>query len=168
MFLHRVFLLTCNLQGVTVLSIYLAKRKCFVYGVKMRNENKKRQTGCPITFGLDTFGDRWSLLIIREIMLRGKKTYSEFIEADEGIATNILIDRLKHLEAEGIVEKNRDPDNRRSFIYTLTKKGRDLAPIILEIVIWAGEHDQRPFALKTVLAKIDKDREGFESELRAE
>ncbi len=133
----------------------------------MRNENKKRESGCPIAFGLDTFGDRWSLLVIREIMLRGKRTYSEFLEADEGIATNILINRLKHLEAEGIIEKSRDPDNRRSFIYTLTKKGRDLAPIILEIILWSGEHDHRPTALRDVLGKIRKDRAGFEAELRS-
>jgi DNA-binding HxlR family transcriptional regulator len=134
----------------------------------MKTENKKRETGCPITFGLDTFGDRWSLLIIREIMLQGKKTYSEFLEADEGIASNILIARLKHLEAEGIVEKSRDPENRRAFIYELTKKGRDLAPILLEIIIWSGMHDSRPHALKTVLNKIEQDREGFEASLRAE
>jgi DNA-binding HxlR family transcriptional regulator len=134
----------------------------------MKTENKKRETGCPITFGLDTFGDRWSLLIIREIMLQGKKTYSEFLEADEGIASNILIARLKHLEAEGIVEKSRDPENRRAFIYELTKKGRDLAPILLEIIIWSGMHDKRPYALKTVLNKIEQDREGFEASLRAE
>jgi DNA-binding HxlR family transcriptional regulator len=134
----------------------------------MKTEDKKRKTGCPIAFGLDTFGDRWTLLIIREIMLRGKRTYSEFLEADEGIASNILIARLKHLEAEGIVEKSRDPDNRRAFIYELTKKGRDLAPILLEIVIWSGMHDDRPFALRTVLEKIEHDREGFETSLRAE
>lgn len=134
----------------------------------MKTENKKRETGCPITFGLDTFGDRWSLLIIREIMLQGKKTYSEFLEADEGIASNILIARLKHLEAEGIVEKSRDPENRRAFIYDLTKKGRDLAPILLEIIIWSGMHDKRPYALKTVLSKIEQDREGFEASLRAQ
>lgn len=133
----------------------------------MRNETKKRESGCPIAFGLDTFGDRWSLLVIREIMLRGKRTYSEFLEADEGIATNILIDRLKHLEAEDIIDKSRDPDNRRSFIYTLTKKGRDLAPIILEIILWSGEHDHRPAALRDVLGKIRSDREGFEAELRS-
>ena len=133
----------------------------------MRSEHKKRQSGCPITFGLDTFGDRWSLLVIREIMLLGKKTYSEFMEADEGIASNILIDRLKHLETEGIIDKSRDPENRRSFIYALTKKGRDLAPIILEIVIWSGTHDQRPCALRGVLQNINKDREGFEAGLRA-
>lgn len=134
----------------------------------MKAETKKRETGCPIAFGLDTFGDRWSLLIIREIMLRGKRTYSEFLEADEGIASNILVARLKHLEAEGIVEKSRDPENRPAFIYELTKKGRDLAPILLEIIIWSGMHDNRSFALRTVLNKIKKDREGFEASLRAE
>ncbi len=132
----------------------------------MKPENKFRETGCPVAFGLDTFGDRWSLLIIREIMLRGKKTYSEFMEADEGFATNILIARLKHLEAAGIIVKSRDPDNRRSFIYTLTKKGHDLAPLMLEIIIWSGEHDNRPFAMKNVLQKIQNDRESFEASLR--
>jgi len=133
----------------------------------MRNENKMRQTGCPIAFGLDTFGDRWSLLVIREIMLRGKKTYSEFLDAEESISTNILADRLKHLEAEGIVEKSRDPNFHKSFIYELTEKGRDLAPIILDIVVWSGKHDQRPEALRGVLKKIKKDRKGFEAELLA-
>jgi len=134
----------------------------------MRNENKNRQTGCPITFGLDTFGDRWSLLIIREIMLRGKKTYSEFMEAEEAIASNILVARLKHLEAENIVIKSRDPENRRSFLYTLSKKGRDLAPILLEIILWSGMHDQRPIATRDVLNKIKKDRKGFEASLRSQ
>jgi len=134
----------------------------------MKQENKKRETGCPIAFGLDTFGDRWSLLIIREIMLRGKRTYSEFLEADEGIATNILIARLKHLEAEGIVSKSRDPDNRRAFIYELTKKGRDLAPILIEIIIWSGLHDHRPYALRNVLKEIKEDRESFEAALKEE
>jgi DNA-binding HxlR family transcriptional regulator len=133
----------------------------------MKDKNKNRQTGCPIAFGLDTFGDKWSLLVIREILLLGKKTYSEFLEADEKIATNILIDRLKHLEAEGIIEKNRDPENRRSFLYTMTPKGLDLAPILIEIILWSGTHDDRPFAMHDVLDKINNDREGFEAKLRA-
>ena len=133
----------------------------------MRNENKKRQSGCPVAFGLDTFGDRWSLLVIREIMLRGKTTYSEFMAADEGISSNILVDRLKHLEAEGILKKSRDPENHRSFTYALTKKGRDLAPILVEIILWSGTHDRRPNALRDVLKKIREDREGFEANLRA-
>lgn len=133
----------------------------------MKTESKKRSSGCPIAFGLDTFGDRWSLLIIREIMLRGKRTYSEFLTADEGIATNILVDRLKQLEADGILEKSRDPENRRSFLYNLTQKGRDLAPILLEIVIWSGKYDNRPGAMREVLEKVQQDREGFEAELRS-
>lgn len=132
----------------------------------MRNDDKKRQSGCPIAFGLDTFGDRWSLLVIREMMVRGKKTYGEFLEAEEGISTNILADRLKHLETEGIVSKSRDPDNRRSFIYALTPKGRDLAPIIIEIIQWSGAHDHRPFALREPLQKIQRDRAAFETDLR--
>ncbi len=100
-------------------------------------------------------------------MLRGKRTYSEFLEADEAIATNILIARLKHLEAEGIIKKSRDPENRRSFIYALTAKGRDLAPIMLEIILWSGEYDDRPFAMKDIRDKIRHDRAGFEADLRA-
>ncbi len=86
--------------------------------------------------------------------------------ADEKIATNILVDRLKHLEAEGIILKARDPENRRSFLYTLTKKGRDLAPILLEIIIWSGAHDDRDIALRNILEKIKADRAGFEASLR--
>ncbi len=133
----------------------------------MRNENKMRQSGCPIAFGLDTFGDRWSLLVIRELMLKGKKTYGEFLEIDEGIATNVLSDRLRHLEAEGIITKARDPENRRSYIYSLTDKGRDLTPIIVEMILWSGKHDQREQALRAALDSIKADRTGFEHKLRS-
>lgn len=134
----------------------------------MRTKNKLRLSGCPIAFGLDTFGDRWSLLIIREIMVKGNTTYTDFIDIDEKIATNILIDRLKHLQAEDIIVKERDPNNRRSYTYRLTKKGRDLAPVIIEIIIWSGLHDHRDFALRDVLKKIKRDRRGFEKKLRAQ
>lgn len=133
----------------------------------MRSEHKKRPTGCPVAFGLDTFGDRWSLLIIREIMLKGKKTYSEFLEADEGISTNILVDRLKHLEAEGIIAKSRDPENHRRFLYTLTPKGIDLMPVMLEIILWSGRHDNRPFALRGAVDRIRNNRPALEAEIRS-
>lgn len=133
----------------------------------MKNIDKKRQTGCPIAFGLDTFGDKWTLLVIREMMLRGKKTYSEFLAADEGISTNILADRLKHLEADGVIMKARDPENGRSYTYSLTLKGYDLAPIVLEIINWSGRHDHRPFAMKGALEKIQADRNGYEARIRA-
>ena len=125
-----------------------------------------RQSGCPVAFSLDMFGDRWSLLVIREIMLRGKTTYSDFQNIEEAIATNVLADRLKHLETEGIIAKHRDPDNRRSYIYSLTEKGRDLASIMIEIILWGGRHDQRPQAMRDVVNKIQKDRTGFEKSIR--
>jgi len=128
---------------------------------------KQHKSGCPIAFGLDTFGDRWSLLIIRGMMIEGQRTYSDFLKAEEGIATNILIDRLKHLENAGIVEKKRDPENRRSFVYNLTEKGRDLAPILIEIILWSGAHDQRDEALRDVFQDIQKDRSAFEKKLRS-
>lgn len=131
----------------------------------MKTNRKNRRTGCPVAFGLDVFGDKWTLLVIREIMLRGKKSYSEFLEMDEGIATNTLVDRLKNLETAGIVLKARDPDNRRSFIYTLTQKGRDLAPILLEIIIWSGAHDERAFAMRDMLEKIQQGRAVLENRL---
>ena len=128
----------------------------------MAQKNIKRTTGCPVAFGLDIFGDRWTLIIIRDIMIKGIRTYSGFLESDEKIATNILVDRLKLLEAEGIVEKSRDPENRRSFIYTLTQKGRELAPVLIEIIKWSGVYDTRPFALKETSGRIRKDRQAFE------
>ncbi|MDH3743082.1 MAG: helix-turn-helix transcriptional regulator [Hyphomicrobiales bacterium] len=130
------------------------------------SEDKKRSSGCPIAFGLDTFGDRWSLLIIRDMMLSGKKTYGDFLDGEEAISTNILADRLKYLEAEGIVAKSRDPENRRSFIYSLTEKGRDLAPVVLEIIKWGGKYDHRPNARKTVPEQVRHDGKGLEAKLR--
>ena len=133
----------------------------------MTRKHKMHTSGCPLAFALDIFGDRWSFLILREMMLRGKKTYSEFLEIDEGIATNILADRLKHLETDGLIRKTRDPENRRSFIYTLTNKGRDLAPVIIEMILWSGKHDQRPSALRATVEKISKDRHSFEADIRS-
>ncbi|RED52488.1 winged helix-turn-helix transcriptional regulator [Aestuariispira insulae] len=133
----------------------------------MRNTDKQRQSGCPVAFGLDTFGDRWSLLVIRELMFNGKSTYGEFLEMEEGISTNILADRLKHLEAEGILEKEQDPENRRSYRYRLTKKGRDLAPVMIEIIAWSGRHDKRPFALRAMVEKVARNRVQVEREARS-
>ena len=132
----------------------------------MTKLEKLRPSGCPIAYALDLIGDRWSLLIIREMMIRGNKTYSDFLDAEEKIATNILVDRLKTLTAAGIVTKSRDPDNRRSFIYELTEKGRDLAPLVIEMVIWSGKHDTRDNASRKILNRIRKDRKGFQRQLQ--
>jgi DNA-binding HxlR family transcriptional regulator len=86
-------------------------------------------------------GDRWSLLIIRDMMLRGFRTYKEFMECYEGIATNILADRLRKLIAFGIITAESDPSDGRKLIYSLTAKGIDLAPVLTEMVLWAAAHE---------------------------
>lgn len=133
----------------------------------MSSQGRKHQTGCPVAFGTDTFGDRWTLLVIRDMILHGKRTYGDFLQSGEQIATNILADRLKHLESEGIVAKARDPENRRSYVYRLTDKGLALAPVILEIIRWSGKHMALDKSRKALLARIETDREGLLAEIHA-
>ena len=90
---------------------------------------------------LETFGDKWTLLIVRDLMFKGKSSYTEFLQSDEKISTNILADRLKKLEEHGVVEKNIASDNRSKLVYSLTCKGKDLLPIMLEITAWSVKHD---------------------------
>lgn len=93
---------------------------------------------CPICFALDQFGDKWSLLIVRDLLFRGKRSYQGFLENPEGISTNILADRLKKLAAAGIVDKSLEAGKPR---YALTAKGRDLLPMMLEMARWSSKHD---------------------------
>lgn len=132
----------------------------------MPSPGKKRNTGCPVAFALDTFGDRWSLVVIRDLVMHGKTTYGEFLASDEGIATNVLADRLKHLEAEGILGKSRDPENRRRIIYKLTDKGWELAPMILDMIVWSAKYDPETKVRQPMLDKIADDREEFVAEIR--
>jgi DNA-binding HxlR family transcriptional regulator len=102
----------------------------------------QRRSGCPLNASVEMLGDRWSLLIVRDMMLRGFRTYSEFLTSHEGIATNILADRLRKLEASGIIIAKPDPSDRRKLIYLLSKKGIDLAPVLAEMVLWAASHEE--------------------------
>jgi DNA-binding HxlR family transcriptional regulator len=99
------------------------------------------QGKCPVAFGLDLFGDRWSLLIIRDIVFKGKSHYSDFARSPEKISTNILANRLARLEGEGILSRRPDPTNQTRRIYRLTEKGEALIPVLLEIVRWSAAHD---------------------------
>src|SRR5947209_10805018 len=92
-----------------------------------------RRSDCPINFALETFGDTWSLLIIRDIVYFGKKTYGEFLESEEGMATNILASRLTRLEQQGILVKKPSPLDKRKEEYALTERGLDLVPVLVEM-----------------------------------
>ena len=106
-----------------------------------RKRKVKRRSECPLNASVEMLGDRWSLLIIRDMMLRGFRTYKEFLQCYEGIATNILADRLHKLVAYGILTSEPDPSDGRKLIYSLTAKGIDLAPVLTEMVLWAAAHE---------------------------
>lgn len=125
----------------------------------------KQRSGCPVSIALETFGDRWSLLVIRDLMVRGLRTFKEFQESGEGIATNVLADRLQKLGAAGIVIAEADQRDGRRVNYRLTEKGIDLAPVLLEMLIWGARHEETgaPCAL---IARMAKNREALLAEAR--
>jgi DNA-binding HxlR family transcriptional regulator len=120
---------------------------------------------CPVSTALDIFGDKWTLLVIRDLLFNGKRTYGEFLESEEKIATNILADRLSMLEMAGIISKKKHPDSNAKILYNLTAKGIDLIPILIEIIVWSEKyHDVHPFA-KKFARQLHKDKEGVVRQL---
>jgi DNA-binding HxlR family transcriptional regulator len=119
---------------------------------------------CPVSYTLDFFGDRWTLLILRDMIFSGKSTYGQFLQSEEKIATNILADRLSMLETNGFVTKNAYPENRSRFIYQLTEKGISLLPIIIEMNIWGAKSDSFE-GNKELLSLLKKDKEKTIKEL---
>lgn len=122
--------------------------------------SRGRRSGCPISIALEIVGDAWSLLIVRDLMFKQRQTYNEFLQGGEGIASNILADRLRRLEAAGIVDKQRDPLDARRFVYRLSAKGIDLAPVLVELVIWSARHE-RTDAPAAVVRAMRTDRDAF-------
>lgn len=100
------------------------------------------RSGCPISTALELVGDPWSLLIVRDLLFKKLRTFKEFASAGEGIASNILTERLLRLETHGIVTKRIDAADQRRYVYRLTQKGFDLAPVLMELVVWAAKHEQ--------------------------
>lgn len=125
-----------------------------------RRSNGGHRSSCPINISLELFGDRWSLLIVRDLMFRGTDSFGGFLAAPESIATNILADRLRKLEAAGIVEKSANPEDARSVRYRLTAKGMDLAPVLVEIILWAARHEDTG-APPEMVAEMTSDRKRF-------
>lgn len=101
-----------------------------------------RRSPCPLNASVEMLGDRWSLLILRDMMVWGFKTYKEFLSSHEKIATNVLADRLRRLENSGIIASKPDPSDGRKLIYALTAKGIDLAPVLAEMVLWAARYEK--------------------------
>jgi DNA-binding HxlR family transcriptional regulator len=133
-----------------------------VPGLKPRS---KPRSGCPVSISLEIFGDSWSLLVIRDLMVRGFRTFKEFEGSGEGIATNILADRLKKLVAAGIISTEADETDGRRVNYRLTEKGIGLAPVLLEMLIWGARH-QPTGTPCGVIEEMAKHREKVLTEVR--
>jgi len=121
---------------------------------------------CPINYALESFGDRWTLLVVRDLMFKGKSRYGDFLSSDEGMSTNILADRLKKLEARGLVTKSVDPSNRAKTLYALTEKGRGLLPIMLELTRWSAAHYDECNTPQAFVDALNEDREAVERTIR--
>ena len=124
------------------------------------NKTKKR-SDCPISNSLDIWGDKWSLLIIRDLMFSKECTYGDFLKAGERIATNILASRLQGLEENEIIEKLDHPDSKAKVLYRLTRKGIALMPVMIEINLWAEKYFPIPEDRKAMLKEVKKDKAGF-------
>ncbi len=126
-----------------------------------------QRSHCPINYALESFGDKWTLLIIRDLMFNDKQSYGDFLASGEKISTNILADRLKRLEELGIVTKGAQAPNRSKVAYSLTQKGRDLLPIMLEITRWSGKYDADTYASRSFLMRLEQDRDKLIAAIRA-
>ena len=137
------------------------------YGVRNVGGNPKptRRSGCPVSISLEIFGDRWSLLIIRDLMVRGFRTFKEFAGSGESIATNILADRLRRLETAGIITPEAQEEDRRRVNYRLTEKGIDLAPVLLDLLIWGSRHEDAD-APCAIIEEMAAHREQILTEVR--
>ena len=124
-------------------------------------EKGKKRSDCPISCSLDIWGDKWSLLIIRDLMFAKQCTYGDFLKSPEGIATNILASRLLVLEENKLIEKLEHPDSKAKVLYKLTRKGIDLLPVMLEIHLWAEKNFSIPADKKAMLKEVKKDKAGF-------
>lgn len=124
----------------------------------MKKLPKNNRSECPLSGFLDVLGDKWSLLIIRDLMFNDKNTFGEFLKSPEGIATNILTSRLTTLEANGFIEKLKDTENKKVPQYKLTKKGKDLKPFLIEIYLWTDKYFPIPSDIKAQILEIKKSR----------
>ncbi len=127
---------------------------------------RRRRSDCPIHFGTEVFGDPWTLLILRDLLLKGRSTYSDFLHAEEGIATNVLADRLTRLEEDGLVTAERGIAGGRAHRYHPTRMAIDLLPVLLQIIAWSATYDPATAADPDFVNRLRTDPAGLERDLK--
>jgi DNA-binding HxlR family transcriptional regulator len=116
------------------------------------------RSGCPINFGLELFGDKWTLLVLRDLLIAGKTTFKQFQQSEEGIASNILSERLARLESAGLMTRHSDPTDKRQVDYAPTEAGRKLIPVLVEMAYWGATHDVATAAPPDFVHAYEHDR----------
>ncbi|MBI5771222.1 MAG: helix-turn-helix transcriptional regulator [Verrucomicrobia bacterium] len=128
--------------------------------------NSSRRSDCPIANALEVLGDRWTLLIVRDLVFRGFREYGQFLAADEGISTNILSERLERLRCAGVVVRLDHPTDGKKFVYHLSEKGTDLIPLLVELVLWGAKYTPNHAAPAEVLREMRTNPERMIAGLR--
>lgn len=132
-----------------------------------RSDQPKRST-CPISFALEIFGDRWTLLVLRDLLLKSHSRYRELLACEEGIATNVLADRLKRLEQKGLIRKEQDTQDARQYVYKPTRLAVSVVPMLIEMTVWGARNNKDTTADRDLLRRFDKDRERLIADLQAQ
>jgi len=133
----------------------------------MNRDERKYKSHCPINYAQEVFGDKWSLLIIRDLIFLGKRHYGEFLKSDEKISTNILANRLAKLENDGFITKSVDKKNHSKKVYALTQKAIDLLPMLLEMIAWSAKYDKKTEAPEEFIIRLTNDKSSLIHELIA-
>jgi len=132
----------------------------------MPAKKKRLRSTCPLANALDILGDRWTLLVLRDLVFYGKREFNEFLNGGEGIATNVLAERLERLCCSGLVTRHDHPTNGKKYVYRATRKGIDLIPTMVELVLWSERHLPEVKVPRERLEPLIKDKEGFIQGLR--
>ena len=128
---------------------------------------RKRRSKCPLNIALEVFGDSWTLLVMRDILFKGFGTFKEFSSSNEGMATNILADRLKKMTVNGLITASRSNEDRRVMHYRPTPKGLDLAPVMLAMMLWTDKHEDHVVPAEKI-ARMAEDGDKFLAEALAQ
>jgi DNA-binding HxlR family transcriptional regulator len=135
-------------------------------GRRRQQAKPARNSGCPISFALGIFGDRWTLLVLRDLILKGRRRYGELLAAEEGIATNILTDRLRRLEDKGLIVREADERDRRQYVYRPTRTAVELIPMLVEIVVWGARSDPDTRVPASFIERFEEDRDALIASIR--
>jgi DNA-binding HxlR family transcriptional regulator len=124
----------------------------------MSRTDQPARSACPLNFALEIFGDRWTLIVLRDLLLKSRRRYGELLACEEGIATNVLADRLRRLEQRGLLTKQRDAEDARQYLYRPTQQAVALVPMLVEMVVW-GARNSKSSVERDFLKRFERDRD---------